>query len=192
MIDLSKGLSLFISNDNQNEWTLSSLINFLSDEYTFLNVSFGRDKFGLSSIMKKIDVNATNYQEKIKENLFRVEILVVYIPYQLKGYGDFLSFLRNLNITVFIITPHSKSVDILDNCNSYITNFYEVKSNPDYLTSNLKIFSNPIASVDLGSISDKYLIRNINTDEEFTINQYKKSFIRDKKIDIFLDDNDLD
>jgi len=190
MIDLSKGLSLFISNDNQNEWTLSSLINFLSDEYTFLSVSFGREKFGLSSIMKKIDVNSTNYQEKIKENLFRVEILVVYIPYGLKGYGDFLSFLRNLNLVVFIITPNSKSVDVLDNCNSYITNFYEVKSNPDYLTSNLKRFSNPIASVDFGSISDKYLIKNINTDEEFTVSQYKKSYIRDKKIDIFLDDND--
>jgi hypothetical protein len=190
MIDLSKGLSLFISNDNQNEWTLSSLINFLSDEYTFLSVSFGREKFGLSSIMKKIDVNSTNYQEKIKENLFRVEILVVYIPYGLKGYGDFLSFLRNLNLVVFIITPNSKSVDVLDNCNSYITNFYEVKSNPDYLTSNLKRFSNPIASVEWGSMSDKYLIKNINTDEEFTVSQYKKSYIRDKKIDIFLDDND--
>jgi hypothetical protein len=190
MIDLSKGLSLFISNDNQNEWTLSSLINFLSDEYTFLSVSFGREKFGLSSIMKKIDVNSTNYQEKIKENLFRVEILVVYIPYGLKGYGDFLSFLRNLNLVVFIITPYSKSVDVLDNCNSYITNFYEVKSNPDYLTSNLKRFSNPIASVDFGSMSDKYLIKNINTDEEFTVSQYRKSYIRDKKIDIFLDDND--
>ena len=176
MIDLSKGLSLFISNDNQNEWTLSSLINFLSDEYTFLSVSFGRDKFVLSSIMKKIDVNSTNYQEKIKENLFRVEILVVYIPYGLKGYGDFLSFLRNLNLVVFIITPNSKSVDVLDNCNSYITNFYEVKSNSDYLKSNLKRFSNPIASVDFGSISDKYLIKNINTDEEFTVSQYRKSF----------------
>jgi hypothetical protein len=190
MIDLSKGLSLFISNDNQNEWTLSSLINFLSDEYTLLSVSFGRDKFGISSIMKKIDVNSTNYQDKIKENLFRVEILVVYIPYGLKGYGDFLSFLRNLNLVVFIITPNSKSVDVLDNCNSYITNFYEVKSNPDYLKSNFKRFSNPITSVEWGSMSDKYLIKNINTDEEFTVSQYRKSYIRDKKIDIFLDDND--
>lgn len=192
MIDLSKELSLFISNDNQNEWTLSGLISFLSDEYTFLSVSFGRDKFGLSSIMKKIDVDATNYQEKIKENIFRVEILVVHIPYQLKGYGDFLSFLRNLNLIVFIITPHSKSLDILDNCNSYITNFYEIKDNPDYLTANLRRFSNPVANIDMGSLSDKYLIRNINTDEEFTISQYKKSYIRDKKIDIFLDNNDQD
>ena len=192
MIDLSKGLSLFISNDNQNSNTLNDLIRFLSDEYTLLSVSFGRDKFGLSSIMKNIDVNATNYQDKIKDNLFRVELLVVYIPYQLKGYGDFLSFLRNLNIIVFIITPNSNSVDILDNCDSYITNFYEVKDNPDYLTSNLRRFSNPVAEIYMESLSDKYLIRNISTDEEFTTNQYKKSYIRDKKIDIFLDDNDLD
>ena len=187
MINLSKGISLFISNDNQTLHTLSELINFLSDEYTFLNVSFGVDKFGISSIMAKINVKENDYKEKIKSNLFRVEILIINLPYQLQNYTHFFNFLQSLNITTFIITPHSKSTDILDNCNSYIRNFYEIKDNPDYI----KRFSNPtsIASIDLGLLSDRYLIKNINTDEEFTISQYKKSYIRDKKIDIFLDGN---
>ena len=187
MIDLSKGLSLFISNDNQIELCLSNLINFLSEEYTVLTFSFGKDKFGLSP-------TEDNFQEQVKKNLFRVEMLVVRLNCKLKNYTDFFNFLTSLNIRVFIVTPRSKSDILLDNAGSYIRNFYEVKDNPDYLTSNLKRFSNPspIASIDLGSLDDKYLIKNINTDEEFTVSQYKKSYIRDKKIDIFLDDNDQD
>jgi hypothetical protein len=183
MIDLSSGISLFISNDNQNLWTLSELIRFLSDEYTFLNVSFGLDKFGISSTMAKISVTENDYKEKIKSNLFRVEILVINLPYRLQNYTQFFNFLQSLNISIFIITPHSKSLDIIDSCNSHIRNFYEIKDNPDYTNSN------SIASVELGSLSNRYLIKNINTDEKFTTEQYKKVYIRDKKIDIFLDDD---
>jgi len=183
MIDLSKGLSLFISNDN-SELCLSSLTNFLSEEYTVLNFSFGKDKFGLSP-------TEDNFQEQVKKNLFRVEMLVVHLNYKLKNYTDFFNFLTSLNLIVFIVTTRSKSDILLDNAGSYIRNFYEVKSNPDYLTSNLKRFSNlTIANIDLDSLPDKYLIKNINTDEEFTVSQYRKSYIRDKKIDIFLNDND--
>jgi hypothetical protein len=182
MINLSKGLTLFVSNDN-SELCLSSLTNFLSEEYTVLTFSFGKDKLGLSP-------TEDDFQEQVKKNLFRVEMLVVLLNYKLNNYTDFFNFLTSLNLIVFIVTPRSKSDILLDNAGSYIKNFYEVKTNPDYLTSNLKRFSNPIASLDFGSISDKYLIRNINTDEEFTVNQYKKSYIRDKKIDIFLNDND--
>jgi len=186
MIDLSKGLSLFISNDNQIELCLSSLTNFLSEEYTVLTFSFGKDKFGLSP-------TEDNFKEQVKKNLFRVEMLVVHLNYKLKNYTDFFNFLTSLNLIVFIVTPRSKSDILLDNSGSYIRNFYEVKDNPDYLTSSLKRFSNlTITNIDLDSLPDKYLIKNINTDEEFTVSQYKKSYIRDKKIDIFLDDNDQD
>ena len=185
MIDLSKGLSLFISNDKQVELCLANLINFLSEEYIVLKFSFGKDKFGISP-------TEDNFKEQVKKNLFRVEMLVVHLTHKLENHKDFFDFLTSLNLIVFIVTPHSKSSFILDNSGSYIRNFYEVKENPDYLTTNLRRFSNPIAGIDIGSLDDKYLIKNINTDEEFTVSQYKKSYIRDKKIDIFLDDNDLD
>lgn len=187
MIDLSKGLSLFISNDNQSSNTLNSLISFLSDEYTILCTSFGQDKFGQSAIAKSIHINLNNYQEKINENLFRVDILVVHLSYHLPNYQEFFIYLQNLNKITFIITPKIKLEKILDNCGSYIRNFYEVKDNPEYWNSGLKRFSKP---QELLEMPDKYLIKNINTDEEFTISQYKKSYIRDKKIDIFLNNND--
>lgn len=187
MIDLSKGISLFISNDNQSSNTLNNLISFLSEEYTILCTSFGKDKFDQSAITKSIHINLHNYQEKIYENLFRVEILVVHLSYHLPNYPEFFSFLQSLNKITFIITPKIKLEKILDNSNSHIRNFYEVKDNPEYWNSGLKRFSNPQQIID---IPDKYLINNINTEEEFTISQYKKSYIRDKKIDILLNNND--
>jgi hypothetical protein len=209
MIDLSKGLSLFISND-QSGWSFNGLLNFLSDEYNILFVSFGKttSPSGYQSF-SLITVDDDNYKERIKQNLFRVNFIVINISKHIKDSRELLKFLSELNIITFIITSTYLSIHILDNNTTsnysesksivdsafsnrgpYVRNFYEITENKNYTQNNR--FSSPNANIDLGSISDRHLFRNIINEEEFTLNQYKKSYIRDKKIDIFLDDNDLD
>lgn len=189
MIDLNKGLSLFMTNDSQLNYTFDSLISFLSNDYNILSVGFGDDKFGIPSLCTNIKVNESNYSELITENLFRVDMVVVYIPYNLNnGYSKLLDYLSKLNLVVFIISSIDNSIKILLNGESYIRNFYEIKKTKDVNNRN----------IGLGTISnfeelmiDRNIFVNISNDEEFTISQYKISYIRDKKIDILLDD-DLD
>ena len=87
-----------------------------------------------------------------------------------------------------VISSIDNSIKILLNGESYIRNFYEIKKTKDVNNRN----------IGLGTISnfeelmiDRNIFVNISNDEEFTISQYKISYIRDKKIDILLDD-DLD
>jgi hypothetical protein len=189
MIDLSKGLSLFISGA-PNDWTASGLISFLSNDYTFLSVSFGKDKFGIASDMAQLSVDITNYQDKIKENLFRVEALVVYIPYDISKYSELLKFLSELNLITFIVVPKlSQSLQEDSEKVNIIRNFYFIKSNPN---SNRFTTPQQLAGINVGELSDRYKIVNIGTEEEFTLNQYKKMYIRDKKIDHYLKNDDGD
>ena len=185
MIDLTKGLSLF-TIENTTDYTVSGLINFLSDEYNFLNISFSVDKFGMSPLMSKIKVTEGDYKKKIKENLFRVEALIIYYPYRLKNQNEFFKYLQDLNLMTFLVTTKKGAIDIIDR-SGYIRNFYQLIDNPNYTPST---FNMNILSSEGFKFDDRYLFHNINSDEKFTLDQYKVAYIRDKKIDIFLDNDD--
>lgn len=191
MIDLSKNISLFISESDFTSNVLSGLISFLSEEYNLLCVSFrnpvktttlGSNRFGKSSMFKNITVNPDDYQEQISENLFRVDVIIISLSYNLSNYKEFFHYLNQLNLTVFILVHDKKSVELLKNCDTYFRNFYYVSESKEYW-KNLNIHNRP-------SLLDRYTFKNISTNEEFTISQYKASYIRDKKIDIFLDNDD--
>lgn len=189
MIDLTKGLSLF-TIENTTDYTVSGLINFLSDEYNFLNISFSVDKFGMSPLMSKIKVTEGDYKKKIKENLFRVEALIIYYPYRIKTQDTLFKYLQDLDIMVFIVTTKKGAYDIIDE-SGYIRNFYQLIDNPNYTPATFQSFSNMNTLLSDGiKFDDKYLFHNINSDEKFTLDQYKVAYIRDKKIDIFLDNDD--
>lgn len=187
MIDLKKGLSLFMTYDSQLNYTFYSLLSFLSNDYTILSIGFGDDKFGIPSLCTNIKVNESNYLELVNKNLFRVEIIAVHIPHNLKDYPKLLEFLTKLNLIVFIISTLDNSIKILLDGESYIRNFYEIKKEKEVNNGSIGLGTLPNFE-DL--LIDRNIFVNITNDDEFTISQYKTSYIRDKKIDIFLDNLD--
>jgi len=157
---------------NELDIGFSRILEFLSDEYNFLLISFKNAispsldiSLPMLSINHKV-VNKKNYIDTIVGNLFRANIVIIYISPFDSEENDFLikeslSLVRNKTTASIVILSHS-----------------EVPKYLFHYDEKIQIGMN-----DNGEFS----IIN-STGGIITIEAFKKSYIRDKKIsDIFGD-----
>ncbi len=189
MIDLSN-TNVFVTpnsnviSSNVISSNINRLFNFLSVEYIILNIILTEDQDSQyrpskSTFMCDVVVNYSNYEDLILKNLFRVNMLVIYTKYKIDN--KIYKFLKDLNIIIFIVTPqHTHSTMISDS-----SIIYEFVENPEYIN----FFNRQTIIQDFTDYPEKYLFKNSNSGDIFSLDQYKTSYIRDKKIDNLFDES---
>ena len=185
MFNLIKGITLFLNKGDRQTQEIGNLIKFFNQEYNFICLSMGGiDKFGISPLIKSININENNLIEKIKENYFRLDGVAIYIPHKLKNYKKIWDQLKEFeNLYIFIICPEIYRLDVIPHNMVVFRQIYTLKDNPEW-------FEKLISYSSGNQKVDKYIFINTQTEEEFTLESNKISYIRDKKINIFLDNNE--
>ena len=188
MFNLIKGITLFLTKGDGQVGEIGELVKFFNEEYNFISLNFGVDKFGISPLVKSINATETNFIDKIKENSFRLDGIVINIPYKIKFYNKIWKQLKEFeNLYIFIICPSIYRLDVIPYDMVVFRQIYELKDNPVWFEKlNLK---GPPFYDQKNPSSDRYIFVNSLTEDEFTLESNKSAYIRDKKIDIFLDDS---
>ena len=198
MLNLDKGINLFFGDTSSIYDVFGGLFKFLSMDNNFLFLSFDND---ISSYIESIStyrqVNRDNFDKILNDNLFKIDIPVVFIDRNIHNIMGLIDSLvkTNLSCVVIIHTKANLINDILrlNADNRFLSNIYYLIKNPEY-DSALSITHRPGGSIALPKIGnifkmEKYMIKNCYNDDTFTVSQYKKSYIRDRKIDGFLDNS---
>ncbi len=192
MIDLKK-YNYFTGDPKSIVFAVNHIVKFLEmDNYNPLLIS-SSDSTGLCHLIKG-NYNFDSYDEfreivTNKSKLFRVNLLI-FDFYYFRGFGEYRKLIEDLNITSIIILPYTlKGASIDELFNSKIisnadVNYYEVSSNLNtnfggFNVSQLKqtIKESSFANLDNYTLTDK--INNTSA----SLQAYKTSYIRDKKID---------
>ena len=177
------GITVFLSNDDR---PYDYLIRFLSEIYNMINFNFTLDGLVKSSKpTKSVNVNDRNYKKLISENLFRIEFVSVTIETKKIDHKEVLKYFRSLNLPVFILIPEVHTLDVLPKIGGLYNFIYGIERNNDVFPLR-KISSMPY----LVEGEDMYYYTNYTTDEKFLLHHYKTQFIRDKIIDILIDEDD--
>jgi hypothetical protein len=189
MFNLIKGTTLFFSKGDGQIFEIAEIIKFLSDEYNFIYINTGVDKFGISPLVKSVKSNPEKISDNIKDNLFRLDGVCIYIPQKLKDYKLIWNQLKEFeNLYIIVICPELYRLDVIPTDMVVFRQIYEVKDNPEWFKK-MSFGGPPFNSQKIPDV-DRYIFINSLTEDEFTLKSFKLSYIRDKKIDIFLDNNE--
>jgi hypothetical protein len=187
MINIQKGITLFLTKEESQKSEVSGLVKFLSDEYNFISINVsttipaGTNKFGISTQPEYIS-------KAIKANSFRLDGVCLNIPPKLKYYKMIWNQLKEYeNLIIFVICPSESRLDAIPHDTVVFRDIFEIINNPDW---NLTTFGSFLANKDEDLDTPRFLFRNILTEEDFSLDNFKQTYIRDKKLDIFLDDSE--
>jgi hypothetical protein len=190
MFNLTKGITLFFNKGDGQVQEIGSLIDFLNQEYNFIFINTGVDKFGLSSLVKSIHSKPEELSDTIKNNQFRLNGVCIYIPQKLKDYNSIWNQLKEFeNLHIIVICPDIHRLSVIPIDRVVFRQIYELKDNPKWFDQ--LNFKHPLNwATRLDQSIDRYIFVNSLTEDEFTLHSFKLSYIRDKKIDIFLDNDE--
>lgn len=197
MFELSKGRNLIINRNFSSDHirSIDSIFGFLQDEYSYIFLNFGEIDFKMTSFTRSIIVNEQNYIKTIDENSFRLDGMVLYLPSNLKDYKSFFKEIINTDKTIFLIVEEKILNEVLSKNDRIFNRIFKIDINPEWMAS-ISRMSNSLSQG--GSTKwesagiDRFMYTDVSTGDSFTLESYKTSYIRDKKIDIFLDNNSLD
>lgn len=191
MFSLIKGITLFLNNGDGQVFEIAEIIKFLSDEYNFIYINTGVDKFGISPLVKSVKSTPDKISDNIKDNLFKLDGVCIYIPQKLRDYKSIWNQLKEFeNLYIIVICPEIYTYDVIPIDVVVFRQIYKLKQNPEWY-NNLNFGKPPYHAQKMPDF-DRYIFINSFTEDEFTLKSFKLSYIRDKKIDIFLDNsNDI-
>lgn len=177
MIDLKK-YNYFTGDPKSVVFAVNHIVKFLEmDNYNPLLISSG-DSTGLCHLIKG-NYNFDSYDEfreiiTNKSKLFRVNLLI-FDFYYFRGFGEYRKLIEDLNIASIIIINNNINIDDAGH-----SNYYEVTSNKLQITNfNLK---QSIREASLNGLENLILTDKINNTSA-SLQAYKTSYVRDKKID---------
>ena len=191
MINIQKGITLFLNNGDSQIQEVSNLVQFLNNEYNFICINTGVDKFGMSPLIRSINTKPEDISKTIKENSFRLEGVCIHIPQNLKeDYKMVWNQLKEYeNLIIFVICPSAFRLDVIPHDMVVFREIFEIKQNPEW-ESRLSSFGAFLANKDSIGEIPRFLFEDVLTEEEFSLDNFKQTYIRDKKLDIFLDDSE--
>jgi hypothetical protein len=207
MINLNKGLSLFISPSMA--WCgalepMRDMMRFLSEDdincVYFSMETKGEGDIVTEPYVKRVEIpSIPNWYDEIpkiiKENTFRANLLVFNITTFRGGYwrggkkeesvtksiGDMISLVEETGLCCIIITQASHTNEMLD-MGFHFHTIYNIEKNPEFDKERERGngWLHPGAAIP--EYPDKWRIHNLNTEDKFTIDQFKKSYVRDAKL----------
>jgi hypothetical protein len=182
------GITVLLSNDDR---PYDYLIRFLSESYNMINFNFSEGLLKSTSPIMSVNVNDVNYKKLISENLFRIEFLSVTIETKKIYHKEVLKYLRSLNLPVFVFIPEVHTLDVLPRIEGLYNFIYGIDKNNDvFPVRKRKVNSSGVYIPDIVEGEDMYYYTNYITEEKFLLHHYKTQFIRDKIIDILIDEDD--
>jgi hypothetical protein len=93
------------------------------------------------------------------------------------------------NLIIFVICPSTFRLDVIPHDMVVFREIFEIKQNPEW-ESRLSSFGAFLANRDSIGEIPRFLFMDVLTEEEFSLDNFKQTYIRDKKLDIFLDDSE--
>jgi len=191
-MNIQKGITLFINNGDIATFDhIRSLVEFLGEEYNFLNINFsGPDKVGVTPHFKLVNANEDDLEEKISKNLFRLDGILIHIQRGLRDWNHFYDILKSHeNLIIFVVCPNFLRLEAIPHERVVFRQIIEVGTNPDwYVSPKSPVYGGNPRNMDFRI--KRFFFRNILTEEEFYLDDFKKTYIRDRKIDNFLDESD--
>ena len=167
---------------------ISNLVKLYNEEFNFIFLNLGVDKYGISPLIKSIKSTEDNLVDTIKNNSFRLDGVVVYIPYKSNDFSKIWENLKQFdNLYIFVICQIGYKLDVIPYDNVVFRQIYTLKDNPKWFNQ-INFNGPPFYPQQIPDV-DRYIFLNILNEEEFTLESNKLSYIRDKKIDIFLDNS---
>lgn len=181
MIDIKKGTTILFLSSGSSISEIQRLITFLSDEYNFILLNTLTDKFRVSPLYKSISCNKGDFIKEIQNNSFRLDGVIINThhidTHQIKQIREIYPDL------ILLIILHIKKLTWL-NVYSVSNQVIELVEDENwrkqfYLSSGL-----------LMQLGDRYFFKDYFSEDRIKLEDFKKRYIRDKKLDIFLDDTE--
>lgn len=189
------GITVFLSIDDNMGY--DNLIRFLSESYNMINFNFTLPDGGLfasSDPIKSVNVNKGNYQKRISDNLFRIEFISVTMETKSLDHKEVLNYLRSLSLPVFVFIKEIHSLDVLPKIEGYYNFLYGIERNKGVFPIRRRKIERDTSRgpflVDILEGEDMFYYINYITSEKFLLHHYKTQFIRDKIIDIIIDEDE--
>lgn len=188
---VEKGITLFLNKMKISESVsdIHSLMKFLEEEYNFLYLSV--DVLTVrSKDSRHYQVRLDEISKTVSENRFRLEALVVHIKDRPSSFDSIWDqILEFENLIVIVICDDRWRLEAIPETRVVFRQIIEIRENPDYIIPPSRWNTQNILS-DSGIQHERCIFSDILTEEEFTVSSFKKSYVRDKKIDNLLDNSE--
>lgn len=174
-MNIQKGITLFL---RKKHFLPGKFLSFLSNEFNILVLNIKLDNLILLKYdniykYKTIDIDEYQIDKAISENLFRLDILYLNVLTPINWNSLYELLLSKYeNLIVFICCEDRFKLDVIPSDKVIFRQIFEIdntfKENSNSINKYVSVFT------------------NILTNDTFTIDNFISSYIRDKKIDTFL------
>jgi hypothetical protein len=190
LMKIEKGITLFLNKMRTSNilMDINSLINFLGEEYNFLHLSVVSRVYGLNS-QDYTQIRSDEILKTVSENQFRLEGLVVHIKDRPSSFDSIWDqILKFENLIVIVICDDRWRLEAIPKSRVVFRQIIEIKENPEYkIRPSAWNAQSILSNLDR---HDRCIFSDVLTEEEFTVSGFKKSYVRDKKIDNLLDNSE--